>query len=162
MSWSENTVIELYQTGKSITEIARICHTYYSKIRRTLVKHGIEIDSTRNKPWNRGLRGQVKYVQRTIELVENGEYRQLSEDKIRKHIKRYLIKTNGHRCQICGVEEWNGEKVPLVCDHINGDSSNNDLTNFRVICRNCDGQLPTFVSKNRGRGREYQRRYRRG
>ena len=54
---------------------------------------------------------------------------------------------------ICGLSEWMNQTLPLVCDHIDGDSKNNNLNNFRIICNNCDSILPTFKGKNRGNGR---------
>lgn len=64
--------------------------------------------------------------------------------------KKYLIKTRGHKCEICGGTEWNGKPIPLVFDHINGDASNWRFSNCRLVCGNCDMQLPTYKSKNRG------------
>lgn len=31
-----------------------------------------------------------------------------------------------------------GQPVPLVCDHISGDSTDNKFENFRLVCCNCD------------------------
>lgn len=77
--------------------------------------------------------------------------------------KRYLLDTRGHRCEICGTEEWCGQPVPLVMDHVNGNSDNNELKNLRLVCGNCDMQLPTYKSKNRGNGRHKRKqRYREG
>jgi hypothetical protein len=73
-------------------------------------------------------------------------------------IKKYLIRTLGKKCQICGIEKWNNKEVPLVTDHIDGDSTNNSLPNLRVICCNCDAQTPTYKGKNRGKGRAYRRK----
>jgi hypothetical protein len=58
---------------------------------------------------------------------------------------------------ICGSTEWLGKLIPLVTDHIDGNSENNKLYNFRIICHNCDALLPTFKNKNKGNGR-YSRR----
>lgn len=71
--------------------------------------------------------------------------------------KKYLIIQNGHKCSICGLEEWCGQKIPLVMDHIDGNAENNLPVNLRLVCGNCDMQLPTYKSKNKGNGRAYRR-----
>ena len=76
------------------------------------------------------------------------------EKENRSMARKYLIDTQGYQCQICGISKWTGQPVPLVCDHIDGDYKNNRLNNLRMICQNCNALLPTFGSKNKGRGRE--------
>ena len=72
--------------------------------------------------------------------------------------KRYLKETRGEKCEICGVKEWNCKDLTMIMDHIDGDSSNNSLLNLRLICPNCDSQLPTYKSRNRGNGRHSRRK----
>jgi predicted nucleic acid-binding Zn ribbon protein len=74
-----------------------------------------------------------------------------------KTIKKYVLELQKHKCCICGITEWQGQPVPLVLDHIDGHSENNDLTNLRLVCGNCDMQLPTYKSKNKGNGRAKRR-----
>jgi hypothetical protein len=77
--------------------------------------------------------------------------------------KRYLKEVNGIKCSICGIDEWCGQVVPLVMDHIDGNSENNKIDNLRLVCGNCDMQLPTYKSKNKNSGRHYRRqRYKDG
>lgn len=81
----------------------------------------------------------------------------LEEGKIpnRKIGRRFLLERDGHKCQMpeCGLSEWEGKPVPLVLDHVDGDSDNWALDNVRMICPNCDALTEHYKGKNRGRGR---------
>lgn len=77
--------------------------------------------------------------------------------------KRYLIEQSEGSCQICKLSLWNGKPMPLVIDHINGNSEDGALSNLRVICNNCDAQTDFYKSKNNGNGRAKRReRYKSG
>lgn len=95
----------------------------------------------------------------SIAIIESRMHLNMHEATARKHAKRYLISKNGNVCSICNLSVWINNPIPLVCDHIDGDNKNNEITNFRLVCCNCDAQLPTFKSKNRGKGRQYDREY---
>lgn len=75
----------------------------------------------------------------------------------RSSSRRFLIDTQGHKCSICGLVEWNKQLAPLVLDHIDGNADNNTLDNLRLVCGNCNMQLPTFTGKNKGNGRSWRR-----
>jgi hypothetical protein len=82
-----------------------------------------------------------------------------------KTAKRYLLETQGHKCAIphCGISEWHGQPVLLICDHINGNSEDWSLSNLRLICSNCDAQTPFYKARNKGNGRHSRRqRYKDG
>jgi hypothetical protein len=111
-------------------------------------------------PWNAGKSDKNGIIARRKMIVETGKLSEYCEPVARRIAKNYLIETNGHECSICGISEWMGKNVPLVCDHISGDSTENAIENFRLVCCNCDAQLLTFKSKNRGKGRTYDREYR--
>jgi len=68
----------------------------------------------------------------------------------RGHLKKRLLKENliENRCSECGQKEiWNGKKLIMVLDHINGVSNDHRLENLRMLCPNCNSQQKTFAGK---------------
>jgi len=52
-------------------------------------------------------------------------------------------------CEMCGLREWNGVKIALELDHVNGDSHDHRLENLRVLCPNCHATTDTYRGKNK-------------
>ena len=74
------------------------------------------------------------------------------------YVRGHLLEEQDGHCALCGCSTtWNGKELRLVLDHVDGDASNNRRANLRLVCPNCDSQLPTFKARNRGRGRAWRR-----
>lgn len=80
------------------------------------------------------------------------------------YVRSYIAEQQQGLCAICAMANvWNGLPLRFVLDHIDGNSTNNRRENLRLVCPNCDSQLPTFKSRNRGKGRHVRRvRYENG
>ena len=80
------------------------------------------------------------------------------------YIRQHLMEEQRSCCDVCGCSDvWLGAPLTFVLDHLDGDSTNNRRENLRLVCPNCDSQLPTFKSRNRGKGRAWRRqRYAQG
>lgn len=70
-----------------------------------------------------------------------------------KPLRLHLIRKYGNKCMICGQsgENWNYKPIILIVDHIDGDSRNWSTNNIRLVCPNCDSQLPTYKGRNKGK-----------
>jgi len=96
----------------------------------------------------------------------SGDYRAASSDRKSEETgifsstytaRTYFLRNKEHVCAICGESVWVGEEIPLIIDHINGNPEDHRMENFRLICPNCDAQLPTYKGRNRGNGRHFRR-----
>jgi len=71
--------------------------------------------------------------------------------------KSDILREQNNCCIICGCkDEWNGNELVFILDHVDGDASNNKRDNLRLVCPNCDSQLPTYKSKNKKSSRIYR------
>ena len=71
----------------------------------------------------------------------------------RPTIRKVLTKLRGYKCEVCGLSDWQGEKITLQVDHTDGNAGNNALANLRLICPNCHSQTKTYGGGNKGNGR---------
>jgi hypothetical protein len=104
------------------------------------------LDTTHfNKNYDRMVElSKSKKIQTKDILTVNSTYH-------RSHLKERLYKEGlkERKCEMCGQdEEWNGKKMSLILDHINGIHNDNRLENLRIVCPNCNATLDTHCGKN--------------
>jgi len=50
---------------------------------------------------------------------------------------------------MCGCDgTWMGQTIALQLDHIDGDGTNNELSNLRFLCPNCHALTETYAGRN--------------
>jgi len=71
------------------------------------------------------------------------------------NLKRKILKYGliPYICDECFLTEWRGIKLSLHLDHIDGDNSNNELSNLRFLCPNCHSLTETYCGKNKGKNK---------
>lgn len=100
-----------------------------------------------------------KYINEWLSGNQNGIK---GLDQLKSYIRRYLLEQANHKCTECGWDKIHPvtKRVPLTIDHIDGNSTNNNPNNLKVLCPNCHSLTPTFGNLNKGNGREQRRLYR--
>ena len=92
--------------------------------------------------------------------LETGDTGFTVDTTIRGAIRDYILQSQNNQCAICGtLNKWNGAELNFVLDHIDGDASNSSRSNLRLVCPNCDSQLPTFKSRNKNSARTKRKEF---
>jgi hypothetical protein len=89
-----------------------------------------------------GLRRRPKVALQEI-LVQGSTYS-------RGHLKDRLYEEGLKQpvCECCGQEEiWQGRRMSMILDHINGVRDDNRLENLRIVCPNCAATLDTHCGR---------------
>lgn len=68
--------------------------------------------------------------------------------------RKYISAKQNNKCLNCNISTWQNAPLILELDHIDGNASNNNISNLRMLCPNCHSQTPTFKNKNKGNGRK--------
>lgn len=101
---------------------------------------------------------KVNRQETIVKWLETGDTGCGVATTLRNAIRDYLYEQQDHCCAICGMpNEWEGKPLTFILDHIDGDASHNNRENLRLICPNCDSQLPTYKSKNKNSARTHRR-----
>jgi hypothetical protein len=97
---------------------------------------------------NQSGKGMVKGMPPRIDLQEilDGKHPHFQTFKLKNRLLKEKIIEN--KCSICDIEEWNGKKLNMELDHIDGERTNHRLENLRMLCPNCHSQTDTYRAKN--------------
>lgn len=112
-------------------------------------------------------KGQTKYCsvacqqelqyQQKVDKWLNGEHPGYKGITIQlcPFVRRYLHETRGTACEECGWDKRHptDDAVLTEVEHIDGDATNNDLPNLKILCPNCHSMTPTFRARNKNSAR---------
>lgn len=72
----------------------------------------------------------------------------VTQKVMRGYVERHnLIE---YKCQKCGCDgTWQDGTIALEIDHIDGDNTNNELSNLRYLCPNCHALTVTYRGRNK-------------
>ena len=141
---SDEQIVEAAMTSQSATSAAAKLGIKYETYR----VHAKRLNVFSTNQSGKGLSKPI-FDDRKISLQEilEGNYPHYQSNKLR--IRLFTEKIKEEKCEICGLTEWFGKKVPLELDHIDGNRYNHTLNNLRIMCPNCHAQTDTYRGKNK-------------
>jgi RNA polymerase subunit RPABC4/transcription elongation factor Spt4 len=144
MKVSDKKIIEVCKSSLSMSSAASTLGIHFN----TLKKRAILLGVYNTNPSGKGLKKPKGIGKGGIVLSEilEGKHPQYQTNKLRKRLIKENIKDE--RCEVCGIEEWNGKLVSFELDHINGVRNDHRINNLRIICPNCHSQTHTYRSRN--------------
>jgi hypothetical protein len=150
----EFDVDKMIKVVSESTTFSEVCRAFgikagggnFRTIKKRIKELDLDVSHFEGKSFTgkRRLTGGVKQKKLDDVMVENSQYS-------RRSLKNRLIKDGilDYKCVECGNEGfWNGEKLTLQLDHINGVNNDNRLENLRILCPNCHSQTKNYAGKN--------------
>ncbi|CAB4129892.1 HNHc domain containing protein [uncultured Caudovirales phage] len=151
LKYGEETLVKIVKSSKTFKDVCnqlglRGAGGNFRTIKKYIEKYDIDTSHFVND----NTKGIVKYLKeikyKTEDLlVENSSY---NRGALKKRLYEEGYKERA--CEICGQgEEWNGKKMALILDHVNGVWNDNRIENLRIVCPNCNATLDTHCGKNK-------------
>lgn len=130
----------------------------YRKLNRYVKNNNIDIShfETRSEQYVRTKDLILSKKIPTEQILVSGSTYQ-STSTLKKRL--YKEKLKQPICEECGQDEnWRGNNISMILDHINGKHDDNRLENLRIVCPNCNASLPTHCGKNAKRNKKINKR----
>ena len=140
---SNDKVIEVSRSCNSASEACRILGLPWRKYRKLALMLGCYYPNQGQK----GIPASKRTYSFTVEDLNVGRVTKISNYQLKSFL--FFNNLKEHRCEICGIGEvWNGMPLVLQVHHIDGNNTNNRLSNIQILCPNCHSQTENFGRRN--------------
>jgi 5-methylcytosine-specific restriction endonuclease McrA len=129
------------EESKSMAEAAVKLGLHFNTFKKYAIKLNCYKTNQSGKGINKSLPPKIE-----LEEILDGRHPHFQTFKLKNRLLKNEIVEN--KCSICSIEEWNGKKINMELDHIDGNRTNHKLENLRMLCPNCHSQTDTYRAKN--------------
>jgi len=125
-------------------------------LKNKISEYNIDISHFKGQSWSKGLtKDTSEAVLKQSKTIEKYNIQDIfcknspvQRKIIRDYIKRHELLE--YKCQSCGNKGfWLNQEMTLELHHIDGDGTNNELTNLQYLCPNCHSLTENYGSKNK-------------
>lgn len=121
-------------------------------VKDVIKKENIDASHLLGKGWLKGKKNpngfKMRFPSEKI-FVQSSLYRGATIKLKERFIEAFNVP---YECAECSLSEWQGKKIILHIDHINGINDDNRKENLRLLCPNCHSQTDTYCGRNAHKG----------
>lgn len=150
---SREALVELLDNSNSFSEALRKIGYSVDKggnfktLKLKMAKEGLDYQEYKTKYLS-----DKKYIKANNLAITDTEAFSMGSRVKSGPLKKRIFKKGllPNKCSECGLGGiWNGKKLVLQLDHINGISNDNRIENLRILCPNCHSQTDTYSGKRK-------------
>jgi len=145
---SDEDFIKIFNESNSFNAILKKLGMSHGRSSQDKVKEKCDKLKLDTSKFKRNGGGKIEKIDSDKIFVENSTYTSSF------HLNNRIRKENliEYKCAIYGnTGKWNDSILALQLDHINGNHTDNRLSNLRFLCPNCHSQTDTYCSKRRAK-----------
>ena len=149
----EKLCSESYSFSEVLRKTGRVESGYSSQyLKNKIQEFNIDITHFTHRLWSKGKThlDDDRIKLRSVYKIEDIFCK--NSPATRRTIRKYILKYNliPYKCATCGCDgNWQNGIIALELDHIDGDGTNNELSNLRYLCPNCHALTETYRGKNK-------------
>lgn len=115
----------------------------YQTIKKKIAEHNIDTSHFTGQAWNKG---KTLGPKRSVDEYLSNK-KSIQSWKLKKRLlKEGLFES---KCYNCYKDTWMDQSIPLELHHIDGDNTNNNLSNLTILCPNCHALTDNYRGKNK-------------
>jgi predicted RNA-binding Zn-ribbon protein involved in translation (DUF1610 family) len=119
----------------------------HAHLRRRIDALGIDTSHFLGRGHRRGIPHPARRAPDAVLVLRSTDRGRAAPQSLRRAL---VAQGRDYRCEACGIEGlWNGKRLNLHVDHIDGRFWDCRAENLRFLCPNCHSQTATYAGRNR-------------
>jgi hypothetical protein len=136
---------------RQLTDSEKVHGGMVDHIKKQMIKNSIDFSHFNKQYFKTGyviINGPNKMTLERLneDYLTKNPKKKTSNFNIKKWLFNFKLKIE--ICEICSLtNKWMDKSLSLQLDHIDGDNSNYEINNLRILCPNCHSQTDNYAGK---------------